>query len=301
MVKELAAAKAFKSDIESEKAKKSISDAFAEQVEKGLVKDDQCINLTIGLLDLDGAENRSFDESSLAFMSLVSSMKKNGLIQPVVFNFNKREGKFVLVAGHRRVAAARAIGWTKIMAKYQSDGRKNTEVRFDENVARENLDPLDYCKMLVKVKDEYKYNTSQLSDKLGKSRTFISACLKIASWHRTQHIFIKENELKITNLVKIAEKKNPDIKDELKKLTEPADKKKKNSEVENKKLGLENTNTPLYQRICSFYSNRDIPKGRQSKFTNLASQFNKLNEKPEDLSLLKDFLSVLLTEQNSHK
>lgn len=77
---------------------------------------------------------------------LAASIREIGLIQPVtvraaIINGNVAKDGFQIVAGHHRVAAARALGWTEIDAiVVQAEGHLEAElIEIDENLVRSEL------------------------------------------------------------------------------------------------------------------------------------------------------------------
>ena len=77
---------------------------------------------------------------------LAASIREIGLIQPVtvraaIINGNVAKDGFQIVAGHHRVAAARALGWTEIDAiVVQAEGHLEAElIEIDENLCRSEL------------------------------------------------------------------------------------------------------------------------------------------------------------------
>jgi len=71
--------------------------------------------------------------------SLKESIRKIGLIQPIIVNTKKE-----LISGFRRLQACRQLGWDEIevkMIKTEDDEVKKLDVEFHENLGRINLSP----------------------------------------------------------------------------------------------------------------------------------------------------------------
>ncbi|MFN4244684.1 MAG: ParB N-terminal domain-containing protein [Brevinematia bacterium] len=68
--------------------------------------------------------------------SLKKSMKEIGLINPIVISDD-----YTLIAGYRRLLAAKELGWKKIVARVISSQNKHLfeDIEFDENYVRKNL------------------------------------------------------------------------------------------------------------------------------------------------------------------
>ncbi len=69
---------------------------------------------------------------------LANSMKKHGLMNPVILTENK-----ILISGHRRLEAARSLGWKTIEARILSDLNdiERMEMEIDENLHRKDFTP----------------------------------------------------------------------------------------------------------------------------------------------------------------
>lgn len=293
MAKQLAASVALESAGRAQKIKNEIKEKFESQIEAKTIKDGSKLNMSIGVLESDDL-NREFDDQSPAFLSLIASLKKNGLIQPITFNYDIASRKFIVVAGHRRLEAARRLKWDKIPAIYSDDSEKRQELRFDENVFREDLNPLDYCKMIKNIQIQYKFNTKELSERLGKSRNAVSSYLKVADWKQEEQNFAKENKIKLTKLVKIGEKKNPIVLQELKSALESQadDNRKKENRTAKKQTEATLIDKNLLTRASEFYTNHSIPNKVKGQLDKILKQYDKALK--VDGKIASDFLSVLL-------
>ena len=84
-----------------------------------------------------------FDEDKLNELS--SSIKENGIIQPIAVRPNKyEEGKFEIVAGERRWIAAQRAGLNKVpVVVLDIDDQKSLEIAIIENVQRQDLNIIE--------------------------------------------------------------------------------------------------------------------------------------------------------------
>jgi len=93
------------------------------------------------------ADNFRADRDAAAFGELVQSMAEVGQLMPIQLHpATDGEDQFDLVFGCRRLAAARNLGWTEILADchpQRLDPREVYRLRAVENLQRENLSPLE--------------------------------------------------------------------------------------------------------------------------------------------------------------
>lgn len=135
--------------------------------------------LTVDLDKLKAREDqprKNFDDDSLE--ELANSIKADGVIQPIVVR--KVGDKYEIIAGERRFRASKLAGLEKvpIVVKNVSD-RKARELALVENIQREDLNPIEEAISLKTLMEEYKLTQQELSDIVGKSRSYIANNLRL--------------------------------------------------------------------------------------------------------------------------
>jgi ParB family chromosome partitioning protein len=129
----------------------------------------------IGLIREDPDQPRkSFDAQGLEEM--VASVTKHGIIQPVLFRRGP-DGTAILVAGERRVAAARQVGLTEIPGIF-IDGNA-AEIALVENLQRQDLTSIEEAEALQRLMTEQQYTQEQLGGIIGKARNTLSEILSL--------------------------------------------------------------------------------------------------------------------------
>lgn len=135
--------------------------------------------LTVDLDKLKAREDqprKNFDDDSLE--ELANSIKADGVIQPIVVR--KVGDKYEIIAGERRFRASKLAGLEKVpvVVKNVSD-RKARELALVENIQREDLNPIEEAISLKTLMEEYKLTQQELSDIIGKSRSYIANNLRL--------------------------------------------------------------------------------------------------------------------------
>jgi ParB family chromosome partitioning protein len=135
-------------------------------------------DLAIGLIKPNpGQPRRSFDESALR--SLAESVRERGVLQPVLVR-PKPGGTFEIVAGERRWRAARLAGLEQVPALVQDrDDATSLEVALVENMAREDLNPVEEARAVAALVEELGLTREAVGRKVGRSRVAISNLLRI--------------------------------------------------------------------------------------------------------------------------
>ncbi len=115
---------------------------------------------------------KHFDRASL--QSLAASISERGVLQPVIVR-PRGAGGYELVAGERRWRAAQLAGQSSIPVLINDvvDGAGSLEVALIENVAREDLSPIEEARTISLLLDDLNLTAGRLASRLGRSRADI--------------------------------------------------------------------------------------------------------------------------------
>ena len=105
---------------------------------------------------------------------LAESIRAQGLVQPVVVR-SAVEGGYELIAGERRWRAARVAGLATVPALVRdSDDRDALLLALVENVAREDLSPVDEARAYAVLMDEFALGLGEVAEQVGRSKPTVS-------------------------------------------------------------------------------------------------------------------------------
>lgn len=129
---------------------------------------------------------KNFDQEALD--ELTNSIKEFGLIQPIIVF--KKNNKFILIAGERRLRAVKALGKKEILAFIADiDENKLRELALIENIQRENLNPIELANSYKDLMQVHKITQENLAELIHKSRTQITNTLRLLNLDiRTQEL-----------------------------------------------------------------------------------------------------------------
>jgi ParB family transcriptional regulator, chromosome partitioning protein len=119
----------------------------------------------------------SFDPEGLS--ELAASIARHGVLQPIVVSADG-DG-YELVAGHRRVLAARLAGKTTIPAVVRGDVGDRLELALIENLQRADLNAIEAARGYRLLMETYGLTQEQLAERLGKSRSAVANTLRTLS------------------------------------------------------------------------------------------------------------------------
>ncbi|MEW6610983.1 MAG: ParB/RepB/Spo0J family partition protein [Patescibacteria group bacterium] len=113
------------------------------------------------------------------FLDLVESVKKHGILQPLVVTRNK-EGRYEVVAGERRLRAARHLNLARVPCVARSVGElEKLELSLIENIQRKDLNPIERAYAYRKLIDEFSLSHEEAAKRLGKSRPVVTNTLRL--------------------------------------------------------------------------------------------------------------------------
>ena len=119
-----------------------------------------------------------FDEDSLN--DLEKSIKERGIIQPIIVRKSNEDSKYEIIAGERRWLAAQKAGLHEVpVVVTEADDLKSLEFAIVENVQRNDLNPLEEAQGYERLINDFSYDQEKVSKFIGKSRSYITNCLRI--------------------------------------------------------------------------------------------------------------------------
>jgi ParB family chromosome partitioning protein len=119
----------------------------------------------------------NFDPEGIS--ELAASIRRHGVLQPIVVS---REGDgYELVAGQRRVLAARLAGKTTIPAVVRDDVRDRLELALVENLQRADLNAIETARAYKLLMETYDLTQEQVAERVGKSRSQVANMLRTLS------------------------------------------------------------------------------------------------------------------------
>jgi len=120
---------------------------------------------------------KRFDDEAL--QALADSVKERGVLQPVLVR-PRPGGSYELVAGERRWRAARLAGLETLPALVQQrDDARSLEDALIENMAREDLNPIEAARAVAGLVEELGLTREAVGRRVGRSRVAVSNLLRL--------------------------------------------------------------------------------------------------------------------------
>ena len=170
--------------------------ALIEGVEKEILEKKVEANLQIAIESIDAnpfQPRTRFDEQALE--ELASSIKQLGIVQPLTVR-ETGSGRFQLIAGERRLRAAKIAGLTHVPAFIRTaDDQAMLELALVENIQREDLDAVEVAISYQRLIEECKLTQEMLSERVGKQRSTVANYLRLLKLPAEIQLGIKNKQL----------------------------------------------------------------------------------------------------------
>lgn len=125
---------------------------------------------------------------------LISSVKEHGVIQPLIVT--KQEDGYELIAGERRLRAAKACGLARVPVIFRdASTQQKLEVSLVENLQRQDLNPIDEALAYQRLINEFHLTQEQVARKIGKARASIANTLRLLSLPEKIQLALIEGKL----------------------------------------------------------------------------------------------------------
>ncbi len=170
--------------------------ALIEGVEKEVLEKKVEANLQIAIESIDAnpfQPRTRFDEQALE--ELASSIKQLGIVQPLTVR-ESGSGRYQLIAGERRLRAAKLAGLTHLPAFIRTaDDQAMLELALVENIQREDLDAVEVAISYQRLIEECNLTQERLSDRVGKQRSTVANYLRLLKLPAEIQLGIKNKQV----------------------------------------------------------------------------------------------------------
>jgi len=151
--------------------------ALIPDIEDDLEGKEGALYCTLDEIQVNPYQPRTvFDQEKIE--ELTRSIKEKGVIQPLLVR--KVGGGYQLVAGERRLRAAKKAGLEKIPVVVREISKAELlEYSLIENLQRENLNPIEEAEAYKKLMKDFDYTQQKVSQVLGKNRATVANQLRL--------------------------------------------------------------------------------------------------------------------------
>lgn len=120
----------------------------------------------------------TMDEENLS--ELAASIREHGILQPLIVTHDQITGMYTLIAGERRLRAAKIAGLEKVPVIVRTvTDQERLELALIENVQRADLSPLETAEAYHQLAEEFNLSHEEIAARVGKSRVAVTNSLRL--------------------------------------------------------------------------------------------------------------------------
>jgi ParB family transcriptional regulator, chromosome partitioning protein len=113
-------------------------------------------------------------------VELTTSIREHGVLQPLIVTPGDMEGRYVLIAGERRLQAARLAGLATVPVLIrQATDQQRLELAIIENVQRSDLSALEQAEAYRQLAEDFNLSHEDIAARVGKSRVAVTNTLRL--------------------------------------------------------------------------------------------------------------------------
>ncbi len=121
---------------------------------------------------------QNMDQDALG--DLAASIREHGIIQPLIVSETHGSDKYTLIAGERRLLAAKLAGLRMVpVIERNATEQDQIELALIENLQRADLNPIEMAEAYRQLADQFSLTHEQIAERVGKSRVSITNTLRL--------------------------------------------------------------------------------------------------------------------------
>ncbi len=111
---------------------------------------------------------------------LTASVREHGVLQPLIVTLGEATGQYILIAGERRLQAARLAGLASVpVLVRQATDQQRLELAIIENVQRADLSALEEAEAYRQLAEDFDLSHEEIAARVGKSRVAVTNTLRL--------------------------------------------------------------------------------------------------------------------------
>ncbi len=138
------------------------------------------------------------DMHSDTLQELADSIKAQGVVQPIIIRPVDDRGRYEIIAGERRWRAAQLAGLQDIPAVIRDvNDQAAIAMALIENIQRENLNPMEESRALIRLIQEFELTHQQAAEAVGRSRASVSNLLRLLELQEDVMVMVEHGDIEM--------------------------------------------------------------------------------------------------------
>ncbi len=180
-----------------------------------LNKKESVFDIEIGKVKANPYQPRH-EMDQFALKELAESIRQHGILQPLIVTKNIRqtergqETEYQLVAGHRRLEAAKLVKLPYVPAIIRdSTAQQKLELSLVENLQRADLNAIERARAFRRLQEEFDLTHEEIAKKVGKSREAVTNTLRLLNLPESIQQALRQGKISEGHARTLAGIKNP--------------------------------------------------------------------------------------------
>ena len=137
-----------------------------------------------------------FEQESLE--ELVASVREHGIISPLIVRRAADGQDYELIAGERRLRAAREVGLATVpIVVRAADDRNSLEIALIENLQRQDLNPIEESHGYQQLIEKFGLTQEQAAQRVGKNRATVANALRLLGLPDQVQAWVRDGQLSV--------------------------------------------------------------------------------------------------------
>jgi ParB family chromosome partitioning protein len=135
-----------------------------------------------------------------ALEELVASVREHGIISPLIVRRAADGQGYELIAGERRLRAARETGLTTVpIIVRDADDRDSLELALIENLQRQDLNPIEESHGYQQLMEKFGLTQEQVAQQVGKNRATVANALRLLGLPEQAQAWVRDGQLSVSH------------------------------------------------------------------------------------------------------
>lgn len=166
-----------------------------EEIKQVSSNDDSLRMLAVDMIQQGQYQPRqNFDQSTLE--ELASSIRAQGMVQPIVVRALAGKKSFEIIAGERRWRAAQIAGLQEVPVIIKNVPDQTAMcLALIENIQRQDLNPLEEARALERLINEFEMTHDEIAEAVGRSRSSVTNLLRLLELNKDVKEMLETRQL----------------------------------------------------------------------------------------------------------
>lgn len=144
-----------------------------------------------------GKHEQRLDKEDMEIVGMAASIRRIGILVPLIVTSDGDD--FLLVAGHRRLEAAKKAGLLEVPVIIKDcDDAKQAEITFAENFFKKDLSPVELASAIKDCFENHHLTIKEMGEGFNRSEHWVTSMMAISDWPEDVQIAIHKEAISVS-------------------------------------------------------------------------------------------------------